>query len=61
MGENDDRAAESHDRGSVARRRGRATDGRPYVMVLAVAPWTAPGATTSSNQAPVLCSTRPSR
>lgn len=30
--------------GSTAptRGRGRATDGRPFVMVLAVAPWTAP-------------------
>jgi hypothetical protein len=58
MGEHDDQRAEPD--GHVLRR-GRSTDGRPYVMVLAVAPWTSPPAPAATAQMPTTADTGPRR
>jgi hypothetical protein len=57
----DDIGAEAHDPDRHARRRGRATDGRPYVMVLAVAPWTSAPSPVAPAQVPTTAGTGPRR
>ena len=60
MGDNDDRGIPARHRGRTALQ-GRATDGRPYVVVLAVAPWAASMPPMTPAPAPTRVSTSPAR